>query len=341
MPDPKDLHSQQTSDTKLVSDANELFKRNRARQIVAFFVQVIRDNQFKGMTHEALHAAFPAIVRMKWLEKRPDRRQQIMTTLVGLKPTMARKRDLAKQAQDIEDTLESKDISYEDFDNSFTPEDWAVHGDGEGIVLRFFSQFDWTDTKNPKMQAIVASFIEEFLRGAGGNSAESKPTLTHLQVRKAISSETWNQNLPLELRAKIDDARLEKEEKAPREPFTAKEELTLVPPSEFVKHILFTDLLDIFRAAIHSMGFKSPEDAEREKHEKEASANSTPTMAPPVAKATPPMPILPSRQPVIPPVPEKEDDVDPFTDLEVDDVDAAVASISIDDGASPSSPPKA
>lgn len=264
------------SDEELVTEANAHFKGSRVKQVVATFISLMREHQFPGLTHEDFHKEFPADVRMGWLKNRPDRRQQIVTELVGTKPNMARKRELPKQAQDIEDTLESQDITCKDFDVAYTPEDWASYGNGEGVVDRFFDKFDWTDSKDVKKQAVVANFINEFLAVEPG----LKPILTHLQVRRAISSVTWNKHLPVELRAKIDDARLEKQEKSSREPFTAAEELALVPAEEFVKYIPLDELVDVFRAAMKAMGFKVPGTATDEEKADDAEGDK-PTTPPP------------------------------------------------------------
>lgn len=268
--------NQKATDEELVAEANAHFKGSRVKQVIASFIHQMREHQFPGMTHEDSHKEFPAAVRMGWLKSRPDRRQQIVTGLVGTKPNMARKRDLAKQAQDIEDTLECGDITVKDLDAAYTPEDWATYGDCEKAVHLFYGKFDWTDTKDEKKQAVIAGFIREFLVVEPG----LKPILTHLQVRRAISSVTWNKYLPVELRAKIDDARLEKQEKSPRDPFTAAEELAHVPPEEFVKFIPLDELTGVFRDAMKAMGFKVPGESAAEEKVDDAEGDK-PTAPPP------------------------------------------------------------
>lgn len=274
------------SDEELVTEANIHFKANPAKRMVASLFSKLREHQFPGMAHEDLHKEFPAAVRMGWLKDRPDRRQQIVTMLVGTKPNMARKRELAKQAQDIEDVLESLDITFKDFGDAFADDDCANYGPGGEFFSLFYGKFDWADTKDPVKQRVIAELIDESLDVQPG----LKPILTHLQVRRAISSVTWNKYLPVELRAKIDDARLEKQEKSPREPFTAKEELALCPPETFVTFIPLDELVGVIRDMMQAMGFKVPGAAAEEEKSDDAEGDK-PTAPPPASDDGPNAPL--------------------------------------------------
>jgi len=76
-----------------------------------------------------------------------------------------------------------------------------------------------------------------------------KPVLTAWDVRTAIDPNVWQERIPLELRAMIDDARLKREKSRPREPYAARHELQIATPELIAQHIPLGDLLPVIHVA--------------------------------------------------------------------------------------------
>ncbi len=270
------------TDEELVAEANAHFKGNRKAQFVARVVELMRKHQFPGMTYKDLHAAFPAIMRMGWLQSRPDRRQQIFLSLAGGTPNRARNRKLASQAEDIEEAIKEGDRNFEQYDNEFPSDDMALYGDRQAILHLLFNEIDWTDITNETKQAVIAELINELLTAEPG----LKPILTHHEVRRAISTMEWNRYVPPELRAQVDDARLEKEEKNPKVSFSTEEEFKIIPPEKFVKPLGLENLRNVLATAIIAMGFKDPREVVADEKSADAEANK-PTAPPPASNDGP------------------------------------------------------
>lgn len=272
------------SDTELATAAREHFSSNRAKQVIAKLIVLMRAAQLPSMSDKDMHNRFPPTERMKWLEQRPDLRCKVVMDLVRLREHMARKRNLTKQAEDIEEAL-VEDITYKEYEEAFQVEDLATYGDGDAYVRFFVEGFDWTKG-DEKSRALIGVLCNEFLTAP----AQLKPPLTHLQVRRAISSVAWQTHVPTDLRAKVDDARLVKQEQSPREPFMAKDEMEIVTTVLLAKHLPLVEMRPVFLAAMKALGFEvpvpKPEDTQPSAANADDKKPDVPTMAPSDSVAT-------------------------------------------------------
>jgi hypothetical protein len=289
-------------DDELAREASEYFKQHRPLQVIATCIDLMREHQFPNMTFADLHKRFPAKERMLWLKERADVRQIVSTDLAGTPPKTARKRAPGVQAENIEEVIECGDKTSQQFDLAFHSNTLAIYGDTEGFAQFFLDHFDWKDTKNKARQVVVARLMNEFLAVVDGLS----PILTHLELRRAISSAAWHMHVPIELRAEIDDARLAKLADKPNEAWTAKEELGMATPDKLVDDNLpLEEFIPVFKAWMKAVGYRlSSEMPTQTNATKSAPASAktehnTPTVSPAPLSDDGPKPIV-SKPPPLP-----------------------------------------
>lgn len=248
------------SDTEMKAEADEHFAGSRPKQVIAKMIVLLRAGQLPSMTDKDMHNRFPPTERMKWYEQRADLRRDVLIDLLHTPEHMARRRNLMRQAEDIEEAL-VEDITYKQYEEAFRAEDLATYGDGDAYIRFFVEGFDWTKS-DEKSRALIGVLLNEFLAAPG----QLKPALTHLQARRALSSVAWQTHVPTDLRAKVDDARLAKQAESPREPFTAKDEMEIVTMLLLAKHLPLEELKPLFLAAMEALGFEmstpKPEDTQ-------------------------------------------------------------------------------
>ena len=245
-------HTHGADDQTLAEEEMRYRRSNRAVQIGIQLIEDLRGKYHPGMTYEDMHREFPALRRMQWLEARPDRRQVITTALIGTKPATARKHSIERQAADIEEAIENNDADVEMFDEAFSPDEIAIYGDMQAYWRLFFKTFDWKMESEETCEDNTAYWLIRALLEQRDNL---ESVLTHLQVRRAISSVAWNTYLPVEVRAKIDDARNAQLADEPTKVFSAEQELELVDLLVLVEHIPLKHLKPLIKLGIEHMGF--------------------------------------------------------------------------------------
>ncbi len=300
------VHSNpQASDEALAREASEYFRKHRPLQVIATCIDLMREHQFPNMTFADLHKRFPANERMLWLKERADVRQIVSTDLAGTPPKTARKRAPGVQAENIEEVIECGDKTPQEFDLAFHSNTLAIYGNTEGIAQFFLDRFDWKDTRNKARQIVVARLMNEFLLVKD----ELPPILTHLGLRRAISSAAWHMHVPIELRAEIDDARLAKLADKPNEAWTAKEELSMATPDKLVDDNLpLEEFIPVFKAWMKAVGYRLSSEMPAQTETTETAPPSvvtehnTPTVAPaPLSNDGPPKPTTSKQPPPLPP----------------------------------------
>lgn len=261
-------NNQDASDETLAKEAEEFLKKSATLQAMAAIIKQLRsilleaaeenpERQLGWLTLAEYRKAFPASMRMQALSSRPDIRQRITTELTGLRANAARSKDPEFQAGLIDATIDSGDIQLVEFEKAFNPDDLVVYMD-TSLFWQYF------------MNESLARMIEEntarekdffaFLLGIFLLTRNPlKPILTHLDVRRAIEGSVWQQRIPLELRVKVDAARLEQESKTTSRAFTAKQEIEIVTLEVIVESLDLSDLVPILQAAGKAMGFETTE----------------------------------------------------------------------------------
>jgi hypothetical protein len=112
----------------------------------------------------------------------------------------------------------------------------------------------WTDESDAH-QKLVGWLVRVLLseRSTLDPDMLRKPVLTAWEVRAAVDARVWQEHIPLDLRATIDEARLKREKARPREAYTARHELQIATPELIAQHLPLSDLLPVIQAAEQAM----------------------------------------------------------------------------------------
>jgi hypothetical protein len=191
---------------------------------------------------------------MQWLSERPDLRQKITSRLTGLPRKAARSKTPEFQAALIDAVLDQGDVSGTEFEESFAPEDLVLYGPVSEMWQQFRERMPWGED-NETNQTFVGWLLKVLLSEKSTLEPDMlrRPILTAWDVRTAIDPHVWQERIPSELRAMIDDARLKREKSRPREPYSARHELQIVTPELIARHIPLGDLLPVIHAAERSL----------------------------------------------------------------------------------------
>lgn len=223
-------------------------------QVVAELVAKLRASSFPWWTPAFTRGQWSASQRMQWLEQRPDARQRITTALTGLPRKAARDKTPGFQASLIDTVLDHGDLNASDFEHAFAPQDVAVYGPASDVWTQFRARFPWEDD-SPHHQKLVGWLLRVLLseRSSLDQDMLRKPILSAWDVRHGIDSQVWQERIPLEIRAAVDDARAKHERARPREPFGARHELQIATPEIIVQTIPLSDLLPVVLIAERAM----------------------------------------------------------------------------------------
>jgi len=119
---------------------------------------------------------------------------------------------------------------------------------------------------SPVHQKLVGWLLRTLMSDRSSTDSEMtrRPILTAWDVRTAIDARVWQERMPLDVRAGIDEARLKHEKSRPREPFHARHELAIATPEIIAQNIPLIDLVPVIQAAEHGLLWSSEQSAQRQ-----------------------------------------------------------------------------
>jgi len=242
------------ADDKLREEARAHLARSPQLQVVAEILAKLRALSLPWWSPEKLRAAFPIAARIQWFAERPDLRQAITHSLSGLAPRASRARLPASQAELIDAVIDAGDVDATTVEAAFEPRDIVVYGPVTEYWQKLRQSLPWDSDTKPHQQ-LVAWILRAMLSDRSEDGTPRKPVLSAWDVRTAIDSKTWQTRMPADIRAAIDDARLQSEKRSPREPFLARHELEIATPEAITASVPLRELQRIFLQAEKNLGF--------------------------------------------------------------------------------------
>jgi hypothetical protein len=256
MPDLKPLvHSEvdKKDDATLRKEAEAHFQKHAALQVVAELLLKLRARTVSWWSGDDLRVWWNATERLRWLRQRVDLREQITSSLTGLAHSAARKKTPEFQGGLLDSFLEDGDVTLRQFEEAFDPVDLAVYGPATQIWKKFRERFPW-DQDGPVQQELVAFLLRALLADKSPlRGATRTPVLGAWELRTGIPSGIWQTRIPADVRASIDDVRLQREKS--REPFGAAQELAIATPDVIAACIPLRELTGVLDLAQAAMGF--------------------------------------------------------------------------------------
>jgi hypothetical protein len=253
---PDTLHA---DDETLERDARAHLAKCPHLQVVAELVAKLRTSHFAWWSATFTRSQWRALPRMQWLIERPDLRQKITSSLTGLPRKAARSKTPEFQAALIDAVLDHGDVSGIEFEQTFTAQDLVTYGPASEMWEQFRQRMPWGED-NEANQKFVGWLLRVLLSEKSTLDPDMlrKPVLSAWDVRTAIDPHVWQEKIPVELRASIDDARLKREKARPREPYCARHEIQIVTPELLAQYIPLGDLLPVIQAAEQAL-FSAPD----------------------------------------------------------------------------------
>jgi hypothetical protein len=250
-----------SDDETLERDARTHLSKQPHLQVMAELTAKLRASNFAWWSATFTRSQWRALPRMQWLAERPDIRQRITSALTGLPRKASRSKTPEFQASLIDAVLDHGDISGIEFEEAFTPQELVTYGPTSDMWGQFRQRMPWGDDSEAH-QKFMGWLLRVLLseRSALEPDMLRKPVLTAWEVRTAIDPQVWQERIPLELRAAIDEARLKREKARPREPYCARHELQIATPELIAQNIPLADLLPVLHLAEQAM-FALPEQA--------------------------------------------------------------------------------
>jgi hypothetical protein len=256
-----------------MSTATDEARKNEARislassgslQFVAELIEKLQSIGVPWWTPEQARDTWTALDRMTWLAQRPDLRQGLVTSLAGLPAKTARGKSPEYQAELLVSVMEAGDLSAARFDTAFSPADLVVYGPAAEFWQAFIDRMPWDD-QSPVHEELIAWTLRSLLSTRSTMDGMSRAAImSSWDVRANIDAHIWQEHMPIEIRAAIDEARLRQERTRPRDPYAARNELGIATPDVIAAHIPLRDLTTVFTAAGRALGFattKSRSDA--------------------------------------------------------------------------------
>lgn len=246
-------------DESLRREARFHLGRHAPLQLVAELLGKLRTLDLPWWAPSFARETWPAIHRMRWLKQRPDLRQSITTRLTGLPPKAARRFWPDEQAALIDAVVEHGDVEPSAFEDAFDPADLVVYGPVGEFWKVFRERMPWEDD-SVVHQRLAAWLLRALSTDRGSaEGAARRPILSALDIRSAIDSAIWHEKIPFQVRVEVDQARLKHERLRPREPFTARHELSIVTPERIAANLSLADLALMVERAESAMGFGGAE----------------------------------------------------------------------------------
>jgi hypothetical protein len=245
-------------DSALAQEAQAYLSKSAALQVVTELMVDLRMRALAWWTPDGLRTRYPAIERMRWLKDRADLRQHITTSLTGLVPKAARKKDADFQAELLDAAVDDGDVTTKAFEDAFVPRDMAIYGPAGDYWRQFRQRMPWGQDSTAH-QELVATLLRAFLTDKSSLGFSRKPVLTSWELRTNIPGKVWHTRIPVDVRVAIDDARFEREKAKSRDPFHAKDDLAIALPDVIAANVPLKDLHRVFDAAERAMGFEPVE----------------------------------------------------------------------------------
>jgi hypothetical protein len=259
MPEPlQHQNVDKKDDAVLAQEAQRHIAKSPTTQLVAELLTELRTRAFAWWTPERLRDIWGASDRMRWLADRADLRQQITTSLTGLVPKAARRKDAEFQAGLIDSAIDDGDVTLVAFEDAFDPSALAIYGPVREFWQQFRTRMPW-EQDTPAHQELVAFLLTALLTDRGSLAGHTrKPILTPWDVRTAISGRVWHTRIPLEVRVAIDDARLERERDKGNDPFHAKDDLAIATCAIIAANVPLKELARLLDVAEKALGVAPP-----------------------------------------------------------------------------------
>jgi hypothetical protein len=247
-------------DETLERDARTHLARSPRLQVVAELLAKLRTCGFSWWSATFTRSQWRPLPRMQWLVQRPDIRQRITSSLTGLPPKAARSKAPEFQAGLIDTVLDHGDISGATFEEAFSPQDLVIYGPVPEMWEKFRQRMPWGD-ETEAHRKLVGWLLGVLLSERSTLDPEMlrRPILSAWDVRTAIDTRVWQDCVPIEVRAAVDEARLKREKLRPRESYSARHELQIATPDVLAEHIPLADLLPVLQVAEQAL-FAPPGD---------------------------------------------------------------------------------
>jgi len=240
------------ADERLAAAADRHLSNNPEGQVVLLLLEWIAAEQPDWLTPTTQRDLWPTEVRFEWLLARPGVRARVVSELTGISDGAARRLDPDVQIALVDAVLDNGDTPIALWADAFQPKELAAHAPPGAMHSRIRECFPWMAPASDERQAFLGMWLEELLSRGDGNGRSRDPILEALPFRAAIDPEVWQANVPLAMRAAVDEARIQAESE--QRPYTAAEELAVVSVETLVTHIPYASLQPILEAAEKALG---------------------------------------------------------------------------------------
>ncbi len=249
-------------DETLERDARAHLAKSPHLQVMAELMAKLRASSFAWWSVTFTRNQWRALPRMQWLAERPDLRQKITSSLTGLPPKAARSKTPEFQAGLIDAVLDHGDVRGIHFEEAFSVQELVTYGPAAEMWNQFRQRMPWGEDTEGN-QKLIGWLLRVLLSERSSLDPEMlrKPVLTAWDVRTAIEPRVWQERIPLDLRAMIDEARLRREKVRPREPYCARHELEIATPELLAQYIPLADLLPVIEVAEQALFAPSEQQA--------------------------------------------------------------------------------
>jgi hypothetical protein len=247
--------SEKTDDALLAEEAAAHLGKSAGLQLVAELLHKLRQSSLSWWTPQFTRETWGPGTRMTWLVGRRDLRQKLTTSLTGLAPKSARNKAPEFQANLIDSAIEDGDVSVQQFDEAFSPQDLVTYGPVVELWQKFRERMPWgQDT--PEHQELMAWLLDALMAPSSTlEGCTRKSILTAHGVRTSIPGKLWHTHIPIDIRIAIDEARFQREKAKPDEPFHVIDDLSVATPAIIVANIPLRELARLLDHAERSMGF--------------------------------------------------------------------------------------
>lgn len=227
-------------DRLLAEQAAERLAASREAQLLASLIRQLRARPHPWWAPSNLRRSWPSAMRFEWLAGRPDVRGRLTHQLTGLAPAAARNLERTLQVQLVDRVVDAGDVTAEQYELAYTPEDLAIHAPAATIWQEVRSRFPW-DAPRAEDLEFLGWFLKDLMAPRAGG-----PLLSALYVRSAIDVRVWHESLPIEVRVQADARRLQFE--LAGKPFTSQDELAVVKVDRLVQYLPARSLRAVFDA---------------------------------------------------------------------------------------------
>ena len=233
------------SDGARFEEAAHFFRNDSGRKLLAILLRDLYEKQYRDIYFWLLKRFSPTEL-MSWIKDRPDIRGQVVSSLLGIQPALARKQTLEEQIVSLTEELHSGTVTLERLHWTLGPQTLATYGDAVMFWQIFYWKFPWTVDAEAQRDSIRMLLDEMLMRRI----------LTALDVCRAIDPFVWANSLPLDLQAEIYHDQLVAIHSESRSfvELVAERRLVFAPPFVLVKHLPLESLKPVFLKALEKLG---------------------------------------------------------------------------------------